>query len=233
MSQATTPASPIVIFSGYSWSSYVRSGLCIIGVVLNTINIIVFMSSKLKDPSYKYMLSKSAANWAYLALTFANEIICYCVNCAWSSSFLSSFFTIAVSIFFLSCLAVFRILIDLAISLHTFLILKNKGSSRKYTYLLIILVLFVASIVYNLQKPFTLTIIPIPGRNLFTFVFTPFGLSEFNRILNISQTMIRIFLAVVVLSAINTANLVLYTRRFKNRVNGAAGLTANLNGKIF
>lgn len=219
MNQSNTTTTIAPIFVGFTWSGYVRSSLSIVGLILNTINIGVFLSPKLKDTSYKYMLAKSLVNWSYLAFTLATEFISYCVNCDWSPTFMSKFFTIAVGVYFLSVLSLYRTLIDITISVHTYLILINKNWNKQYTYLLVLVGLFIFAAVFNIQKPFTLTIIQI-GPNSFMYVFTQYGLSDLNRILLSVQTLFRIFLAVVLLSIINLANLVLFRRRFKNRTIG-------------
>lgn len=219
MNQSNTSITVAPIVVGFTWSAYVRSSLSLVGLILNTINICVFLSPKLKDTSYKYMLAKSFVNWSYLAFTLATEFVSYCMNCDWSPTFMSKFFTIAVGVYFLSVLSIYRTLIDITISVHTYLILINKNWNKKYTFLLVLMGLFIFSAVFNVQKPFSLTIIQI-GPNSFMYMFTQFGLSDLNRVLITVQTLFRIFLAVVLLSVINLANLVLFRRRFKNRAIG-------------
>lgn len=230
----TTAITPIVsVYAGFSWSGYVRISLSLFGFFFNTINIFAFLSSILKDTSYKYMLAKSVASWIYLALTLTTEFIAYCVNCDWSLSYLSKFWTIAIGVYFLSCLAFFRILIDITLSLYTYLILVNKTWTKKYIYLVILVGEFVFSILFNLQKPFTYSVIQAPGQSGFANAFTQFGQSDFNKILNIFQSLFKIFLAVILLAIINMANLILFRRRFNDRVIGTVSNLTNQTSSFF
>lgn len=231
MSQLFSFSNDIV---GLTWSGYVRVSLSFVGIVLNTVNIGVFMSPKLKDISYKYMLVKSAVSWAYLAFTLSTEVVSYCVNCSWSLTYAARVYSVAISIFFLSCLALFRTLIDIIISLNTYFILINKDwNRRKYTSVILLSILFIVANVYNIQKPFSFTIIKIPfQQNAFINVNNQFGQSEFNTILLIVQTVFRIFLSVVLLSIINVANLIRFRKRFKHRIIHV-GVATNLTSKFF
>ena len=62
-------------------------------------------------------------------------------------------------------------------------------------------------------------IIQLPARqNAFTFIYTQFAFTDFNKVLSIIQASVRIFMAVVVLGSLNTANLILFKKRYQNRL---------------
>lgn len=211
MNQTSNPS----VFIGLTASSYVKIVISVFGMLTNLVNIIVFLSPKLKDVSYRLMMSKSVANIVYLAVAFELEIVVNCVNCAWSGSFISVWDNIAFGIYFLSCLAVFRILIDIAISIYTYCILINKPYNR--SLILVLVILFVVSLLYNLNKVFMLTALQLPNQK-YILMLTSFGLSYASQVIQIVTTVFRIFLAVVVVSLINLANVIKFSKRFKSRV---------------
>lgn len=206
-------------FTGFTWSAYTRMSLCFVGMIANTINIAVLVNPKLKDISYKLMLAKSTSNLAYLGFALTTEIISYCSSCPWSTYYFSSLFFIIGGIFAPVTLTMFRILIEIALSIYTYCILINKPWTRKYTYLWILIGCALFSIAFYLYKCFYFNIKQVPGMNIFYIASTALYLSEANKVLSIVQTLlIRIILAVVVVPIINFWNLILFRKRFQNHI---------------
>lgn len=215
MNQSNSTVSEI--FSGLNWSAYIRLVLNLSGVFLNLLNIIVFLSPQLKGPCYQLMLVKSAANFFYQSLSVIAEFTTYCVNCQITQYYSSVLYTIVVSFSLSSCIAMFRMFIEIALSIYTFSILRNKvWTKMKWTILIGVVLAVVACGVYA-PRLFAYTPFQIPGSNtLYRLSLTPFGLSVTFRIIGYIQQFLRIFFAVVVVSAINIVNIVKFNRRFRN-----------------
>lgn len=205
-------------FTGFTWSAYTRMSLCFVGMIANTINISVLVNPKLKDISYKLMLAKSASNLVYLGFALTTEIVSYCSSCPWSTYYFSSLFFIIGGIFAPVTLTLFRILVEIALSIYTYCILINKPWTRKYTYLWILIGCALFSIAFYLYKCFYFNINQVPGMNIFYISSTALYISEANKVLSIVQTLIRIVLAVVVVPIINFRNLILFRKRFQNHI---------------
>ena len=218
-------------FSGYEWSSYVKLSIHIFGVLTNLVNISVFLNAKLRDTSYRLMMCKSIANLIYLSISIESEILNACYNCSFSYDYFTNFNMIVVAIFGLSSLAVFRILIDLALSVYTLCILVNRPWPGKHTYLFVLLCLLVFSLLYNSHKLFMFTVIQLtykPG--YYFFAYTDFGRSELNQILLVGLTFVRIFISIVCVTAVNLVNVLKFNKRFKSRVFNVKTLqTSNSN----
>ena len=217
-------------FSGLLTASYVKMAIHLFGVVTNIISVIVFMNPKLKDTSYRLMMSKSTANAIYLAISFEIELLSNCVNCEWSGSFGVIWNQIAFGVVVLSVLAIFRVLLDVAISVYTFCILINKPWPGKYTYIAVLLLIGVLSVLYSLQKAFLLTIIQLPSGK-YMYSYTSYGLSSTSATIQIASSCVRIFIAVVVVGAINILNMVKFSLRFKSRI--FATVTSKHSSMIF
>lgn len=214
----TTTAASNQPFSGFTWQGYLRSVICVMGLLTNGINMAVFVNPQLKETSYRFMLSKSAANFLYLAVSFVNEFLVYCVNCGFSTTYLAVLYIITMYVYSIGTLSIYRAFIENMILLHTFCILTNKNWTRKISAILIILVLFVLACAYNVPKLFAYSIQKTPGQETFYVSSTEFGTSATNKSLVIGQTLFKIVLTSITLPIINFLNMILFRRRFKNRV---------------
>lgn len=211
--------SSIEVLSMFPLSTYVKMPIELCGIVTNVLNVAVFLNSRLKDTSYTYMLAKAVANLVYMFIFFEAEILSNCLSCPWSASFVAALNSIQLVIFLASCLHLYTVLIDVALSLHIHFVLINKSQLGKHTHVGIIIGLFVFSILFFGQKPFMYTINRISGREaLFYITFSEFGASTLNKTLLMVQTLVRIFLAVVVVFGINVSNLIVFRRMFKRHI---------------
>lgn len=207
-----------VVVGYLKWDGYVRGSIDLFGIISNLINILVFLSPRLKDTSYKLMLVKAVSNLVYFMIAFETEILTFCVNCGWSSSYLAAFNYCYIYIFFSGCLYFYTITIDVVLSVYTYSILVNKSWPGKYTYLVICVTLFFVSIAFYGQKPLVFMVQQVANTDKYYYTFSSFALSWTNKTLQIAQSFIKIILSVVVVSLVNIINVVTFTRRFKKRV---------------
>ena len=211
----STNSSNTTTSSGYNWQSYSRFSEYSIGILFNIINVAVFVNPRLKEVSYKLMLTKTIVNIIYLLMALLTEVISICNNCVWSRTYFSAAINVAFLQNIMPFLAMFRIFINITISVYTYCILINKPWKGKYTHVWIQLVLFVLSVIYYLNKPFVYYI-----SDSFRSMFgtTDFGKSDANNTISVVQTFGRVFLAVVVVGGINVMSSIKFRARYKNRV---------------
>ncbi len=62
--------------------------VCVIGIITNLLNIIVFCNPKMKDPSFKFMLTISIANFFINSFSIYGFII-YCDKCTLNRSYIT------------------------------------------------------------------------------------------------------------------------------------------------
>ena len=211
----------------YKWQDYVILSLTGFGSIISLVNVLIFSSRSLQDVRYKYMLFKSASILAYMFLTFIGQIISNYAKTTIFGSFLSAVFTLVVSIYLSSSLAIFRILLEVTLAIHTYSILLKRNSWFNLHAHKLITVLFLVSLLFYLQKPFGVTILQNPTTNIFVWSFNSFGLSKVYDITSICQASVRIFLVVVVLFVVNCLN-VIEIIRWSNG-NGRVGVIMDAN----
>lgn len=216
--RAITTTASLSIVSSLTWQDYVRLAISSVGLITNGINISVFLNPKLKETSYRFMLAKSVANFLYLAISFANEFLVYCSTCEISSTYFANLYAITMYVYSIGTLSIYRAFIENMILLHTYCILTNKNWTKKIPSWLIILGLTVIACAYNIPKLFNYSINQIPGQDVWYVSMTSFGISATNKTLTIAQTIFKIFLTSVTLPLINILNMIMFRRRFKNRI---------------
>lgn len=208
-----------VYTSKLGWNLSLRLSVLIFSLTTNSITIVVFMSSILKDICYKYMLATSITNLAYLLINILGIFFYYCTDCWSSHSYPSTLFSIAFTFYLSNCLLLMRILLELTISLRTFFILANKNTEW-LNYKVSILVLLFVSLLFYVQVPFAYGVNYHHHNGTlhdYSVQFTQFGLSNINRWIAVGQYVIRIFLAVFFLALINCLNMREFRKRFDNR----------------
>ena len=198
-------------FSGIPWDISVVTCVCVFGVLTNIINICVFHNSKLKGPSYKILLLKSISSVIYLTLSIASQYFNYCANCPTANSYFAKLFGIGVTFYLESSLMLFRALLDILVSLRRYCILVKKNWIGKYKLTFILILLSIISFGYYSNLLFRGRIFYNPWDKRLLFFIQP------NYILDIFLDITHMFLAVIVLSAINIANLIEYKNLYKFR----------------
>lgn len=206
-------------FIGLTWSTYIWTIISLFGVLTNFINTCVLLSPKFTNSSYRYMLSNSITNFVYLSFLFMGAFFVACQNCLSSQTFFAACYTISIDTYFTSCLAFYRILVDITLAIRTLRILKNKKWLEKVSYKWILVCWFLFALIFYSPQPFSLNIYSWQNSMYGSIVLyytdhNDFGESlVFKHITNV-QTSIRLFCAVVVLSAINFLNVIEFKKRF-------------------
>jgi hypothetical protein len=200
-------------------------------VLTNSIDISVFLNSRLKEASYRFMLSTSITNVFYLLLAFPDIYLSDCLDLKSSQTYFAAFFQIAIDTYLTSCLAIFRILVDVTLSLHTFRILINKNWFDQISNKHVLVILFATSLLYFAQEPFAYAILEVvngPNNTNHVHLALPndFGNSLTYKWISILQYSNRIFMAVVVLTIVNVLNVFEFKKRFRLKINKKS---ANLN----
>lgn len=203
-------------FAGFTWQTYCSLVICLFGVLTNLINILVLSNSKLKDPSYSYLLAKSVIDLIYLSLAFVNQIVNYCFECAWSQTYWTNLYGLAIGVYLMPCLIIFRLLIENIVSVYIYLILSNRiRLINRVSYKLTIFLSFTFSVLFYAQRPFSVYIASNDDF-VYYYKYTDFGLSRTYRIISIIQSLVRISLSVILLTIVNILNLIRFKRRFKS-----------------
>lgn len=201
--------------SGFRWPDYAALSVCGLGIVTNTINILVFLNRRrFRNANYNFMLAKSVTNLVYLIVSFLVEFFVYCINCPITFTYFANIYAIYFAFYLASCLAIFRILIEIALSFRVSFILTRRERLVNISYKPILIVLGLISLLYYANKPFAFRIESIPGTSMFYLNYSRFGETAVFSILVIVQQIVRIFLAVVLLTIVNLVNLVLFRERY-------------------
>jgi hypothetical protein len=216
-----------------SWQTWVRLFELPFGTIANFINICVFLNPKLKDLSYTYMIAISSANLAYQGLLFVSTFFSICLICPTYQSYFSALYSLAIGLYFTSCLAIFRIAVEVTLSLHTYCVLTNRTNwiTTRFSSKIILTSLFVASVLIYGQVPFANSIVATNTTELVVTYATQtndFGNSVLGKTIAIVNTSTRLSLAVIVLTIVNVLNLIEFRKRFKSRRVGLLALN-NIN----
>ena len=203
--------------SWFDWTAYLRMSLCLIGMISSIINLCVFLSSQLKDTSYKFMMTKSIANMLYLAIAFIIEIVSYCYSCPWVSTYFAQLYFIVGGMVLPGLLTIFRILIELSVSVYTYCILVNRAWTGKYTHIWVILVFAIISVGLYLCNGFYFNIVQYDYEYVtyFTVEKTSLYINAYSTITMV-QMFLRVILSILVVPVVNIVNLFIFKRRYQN-----------------
>lgn len=209
--------------SSLTWDLYIRMVVAIFGILANIINVFVFLNSELKHITYKYMLANAINNIVYLSLSFASVLFYYCLRCPSSHTYVAAIMSIAFAYYFLDCLKLMHVLLQITISLRILFILLNKSLIRRTSYPFVLVLLTIVSMVFFVQEPFSVEIytrVNQNGRVIYSTRNNRFGNSDVSKYLVLVQFAIRVLFAVVVLSFINILNVFEFKKRMhgKNRL---------------
>lgn len=207
------------------WGYLVLPAICLFGCFTNLINIAVLLNSKMKDITFKYILATSLSDLVYLFLC-SYSFIEICSDCPLHNSYFTQIYIIFIDSYFTSCLAIFVIFIDIAISLIRYSVLKNKTYLQSLNYYLVILFLFLLALIYYLPVLFFYEIMPtqhlnqtsIDTTNQYPVMYTSLGSSLYGTVTPIIESSIRIILAMFVLTSINIMNAFEFRKRYSHRI---------------
>lgn len=142
------------------WNLILRLVVLFLALCANSISVIVFMNSHLKDICYKYMLATSITNISYLIISIGGIFFYYCYDCSSSHSYFSAVYSIVFTFYIVNSMLLMRILLEVTISLRTFFILTNKNTNW-LNYRVSILVLFVVSVLFYAEVPFSYKVVNV------------------------------------------------------------------------
>lgn len=216
----------------FDWISYLALVVCSLGVLTNLINISVFINRKLKNTCYTYMLMKSLAACFFLFSTIIDHFIVYCPNCSIRYSYLANLYAFIVTYYMSASLTIFRVLIEIILSIRTLLILFN--SDLKSPSKITSLVLFVVSLGLYANRPFKYNISYYdPCQQYFGLTLTTFGASTGFRVISIVQQALRAVLVVIGLTVINVISWFKFKKKFFKLKVWAFEMSAVRNSKHF
>lgn len=191
---------------------YILTGIfCLTGVVLNILNIIVFLNAKMKDISFRYMLVISLSDVVYLASN-AYVFVTFCDECSINKSYLTQIYILYFHEYVSRSMAIFNILVEIALSVQRYLILINKTNSilNNNHYKMVVLGLLFFSFLFYLPLTFFKSINSINTNNSnetfdqqFKLEYNQIGESTAGKLTLVIISIIRLVLGSVVLTIIN------------------------------
>lgn len=201
---------------------FILPNVCILGVVANAFNILCFSNKKMKDLSFKYMLVISISDMFYLALCSYGYIV-LCKDCPLYELYFNKLYEIYIEDYFTSCLALFRILADIMLSMQRTFVLLNRPFCSKISYKVILGSLFLASLGYYSPVLFFKKIIAETGclanssvnTMIYKIASNEIGSSYYAKVTSATLAVIRIILGVLILSIINIMNVIIFKNRSK------------------
>jgi hypothetical protein len=239
---STTAAAALFHFD---WFSLVNLFICIVGILTNVVNMFVFVDKQLKDPSYKYMLLLAVNNATYLfILLFLVFIKCGTVcDATFSHLFITNLYLFIFIDYFTSCLAINGILIELVLSVQRlYLILSKNQKSALFwraqfrSLKAMPIALFIFSLIFYSPVLGLKTIISFDlnqtdkssnattaledgQQRQYALVSNQFGQSFYGKLITITLTSVRLFLATGVLFVINLITACKFNSYFKRKSN--------------
>ena len=135
----------VLATKAFVWT-YMIPVLCVLGLLTNSINALVFSQrKKLKNSIYRYFIWHSIADLVYLSLCFVRFILHLERFKYLQASFYFLLYEFVVYVYFTSCLAILMILIELLIAAKRLLIVTNINLTFKLKFRTIVVVFSVLS----------------------------------------------------------------------------------------
>ena len=168
----TTTASENIFFM--PWILEMVPIICILGVITNLTNIIVFLNPLLHDRTFKYMLANSISDLIYLSFFITDFYFLgeFCTKeCPITGTFAAQMFFFLVDDYFSSVCAFFCLLVDIVLSLERLFLVKNKPYLTQISQAIVIPVCIVISLgkFFSSWQIFTFyssnSLIPFPGKD--------------------------------------------------------------------
>ena len=205
--------------------------ICSFGIFTNILNIMVFLSPKLKDQSFKYLLAISISDLIYLSICSITFYIFCASFCSFNQTLASKIVNLYLFDYFTSCLAIYSILIEIFLSLQRFFILINKPLSKKFTFKTVLVTLFLISIIYYFPIILLKDIVTSVDRQnstlsnvsyasfkpSYSLVNSDIGKTSVGEVFPRVLTLIRIICVSLLLPIINTLIVIQFKKRFGKR----------------
>lgn len=181
--------------------------LSFFGTCTNTINIFVFLNKKLKDPSYKYTLSLAVINYLHLwSGVFRMFIGCGPLCANYRATIYGQIYLLAIDEYFTNALSFYAALTEIFLTLQTLLLIMNKpvlhAIPAKYVvgaFGIISAVIYIPILLIKSINKIT----ALDGTDTYSLVVNEFGKTPFGKAIPTVLSLIRIFLAIVVLFSLN------------------------------
>jgi len=193
-------------------------------MITNGLNTAVFLNSKMKNTTFKFMLAISINDFFYLLFCVFTTII-FCENCSSIRyTYFFSLYLLIVANFLGPCLAMFTIFTDIILSIHRFYIITNKKHWIWTKPKWILFIISVISIIFYLPLLFLKRI--DANENILEFTNS---ISEY---VYLSIHIIRFILSVIVLSILNIINFYKYKSMNYNKLGIMKRLTLDANQRF-
>ena len=218
-----------------------RTVVCIFGTITNSLCIAVFLSPKMKDISFKYMLAQSVSDFIYLfSLSF--QLIEFSTENSITTSLLFQIYSVVIDAVFTSFLGIFYVFVEVLISIQRYFIMKNKTFLSRVSHNKVIAFLAALSIVYYIPCMFLYQIETINLFNnstskyetTYSYSKTSFFNSSPGKIIVSFLEFFRIFLNSVFLSVVNILTMIEFKKRSNSGIRRRAitysvtGMTCNI-----
>lgn len=200
--------------------------VALIGSLSQIINILVLLSPDLKDSSYKFMLANSVNNACYLLLCaiypfFVCQSVCEIEN----QALFTLIYLIAIDEYLTSCMAVFNLLIQIFLSIQRIFLVTNNRFFQNISVIKSVSILAFVSLLFyspiftiqNIELSQANTTVNHSESRLYSIVKTDFGSTTFGQHVRTIVSSLRIFLATVLLTIVNTINFIVFKRYFNKR----------------
>ena len=161
------------------WYNIAFTIICGLGTITNTINIIVFNSSKLRDKVYKYLLASSACELIYLVINgIGSSYVCGASCSKYSNTLQSTIFSLYFITYLSGVVALFSILIEIFLSFQRYTTLINKPFLPNASVIWILLFLLFFAALVNVPILLSFHIVQFKDSDQFYYyTLTEFGLS--------------------------------------------------------
>ena len=176
----------IIAFSpGLPWYYVAYSAICTFGVLTNMMNILVFMSPKLKDRVFKYMLISCVSELFYLLISGLASLT-QCGELCTSNyySIVGQIFTLYIFYFLAGSLAIFTVLLEIFLSFQRYMILRNKPFLVNTPLFGVVSALLSISLLINVPTLTNFEIVSLDmSANTYIMSMTEFGMSDHGKLL--------------------------------------------------
>ena len=185
-------------------------GITTLGIILNSLKIIVLRSGKLNDKTFKYFLVISVADLGYMSIFNVDSLLKILQI---KHSFIEQLFQLCFINYLTSCLAMFVLLVDLVNSLNRCFICRNKYYFQKLSIQKVLTVFIVFSMIVYMPEILSKEIVFNQNKLIYDLVSTNWGKSKAGRIVIASIWATRIFLCSFILTVVNLNTAVLLVKR--------------------
>lgn len=140
---------------------FILPPICMVGILTNIVNVVVFSNKSLKNSIYKFMFVHSIADLAYLTISFFYFFVKYTLlnNYYSSETFLMNLYDLYAYTTLATILAMFMLIIEMLVSIKRLLIVSNINLTLKMKIKWIVLMCFALSLALNFQLPLGTSIV--------------------------------------------------------------------------